>query len=111
MRMDQDKSLREHLRKLLEWEDAHVNFDTAVEGIPVSARGVAPEGLPHSPWQLIEHLRLTQRDILDFCRDTAYVELPPEHYWPSSAGPPDDAAWQESIAAFRRDRKAVKHLA
>lgn len=109
--MDQDKSLREHLRRLLDWEDAHVNFDTAVEGIPASARGVAPERLPYSLWQLIEHLRITQRDILDFCLDAAYVEPPPKHYWPSSAGPQDDAAWKESIAAFRRDREALKQLA
>jgi DinB superfamily len=108
--MDQDKTLREHLRKLLDWEDAHVNFDTAVEGIPQSVRGVIPERLSHSPWQLIEHLRLTQVDILDFCRDSAYVQPPMEHYWPSSAMPPNDEAWEESIEAFRRDRETLKEL-
>jgi hypothetical protein len=96
---------------LLDWEDAHVNFDTAVKGIPPSVRGIAPEGLPYSPWQLIEHLRLTQRDILDFCRNVTYVEPPPEDYWPSSAIPPTATAWRESIAAFRRDRNALKQLA
>jgi hypothetical protein len=109
--MDQDKTLREHLRKLLDWEDAHVNFDTAVEGIPHAVRGVIPERLPHSPWQLIEHLRLTQLDILHFCRDSAYVQPAMEHYWPPTAMPPNDEAWEESIEAFRRDREALKELA
>jgi uncharacterized damage-inducible protein DinB len=109
--MDQVESLRKHLRKLLDWEDAHVNFDTAVEGIPPRVRGVAPDGLPYSPWQLLEHCRLTQRDILDFCRNRAYVEPSPEDYWPQSATPPTSLAWEESIAAFRRDRDALKQLA
>lgn len=109
--MDRDESLRKHLRKLLDWEDAHVSFDTAVEGIPPAVRGVAPDGLPYSPWQLIEHLRLTQRDILDFCRNPAYVEPSPEDYWPSTAMPETTAAWEESVAGFRRDREGLKQLA
>jgi hypothetical protein len=111
MSVDQDKSLREHLRRLLDWEDAHVNFDTAVEGIPRSVIGVVPEGLPYSPWQLLEHLRLTQHDILDFCRNADYVEPPMEQYWPSSSVPASDTEWEESITAFRRDRDALKQLA
>lgn len=109
--MDRDNSLREHLRKLLDWEDAHVNFDTAVKGIPPAVRGVAPDGLPYSPWQLIEHLRLTQHDILDFCCNPAYVEPSPEDYWPPSAVPETEATWEESIAGFRRDRQALSQLA
>jgi uncharacterized damage-inducible protein DinB len=110
MKMDHDKALREHLRKLLDWEDAHVNFDTAVEGLPRSKRGIIPEGLPYSPWQLVEHIRITQRDILDFCRDPGYVQPPMDQYWPSSAKPTNDAAWKASIEAFRRDREALKEL-
>jgi uncharacterized damage-inducible protein DinB len=98
------------LGKLLGWKDAHVGFDAAVEGIPAALRHVAPKGLPHSPWQLLEHLRRCQRDILDFCRNPAYVEPSMEDYWPQ-AGPPTDAAWKESIAAFRRDRDELKRLA
>lgn len=109
--MDRDKSLRDHLRTLLDWQDAHVDFDAAVEGIPPAMRGAAPDGLPYSAWQLVEHLRLTQRDILDFCRDPAYVEPPPEDYWPRSAVPPSQSAWEESIAGFRRDRHELKQLA
>jgi len=109
--MDRDESLREHLQKLLDWEDAHVSFDAAVKGIAPAFRGVAPDGLPYSPWQLVEHLRLCQRDILEFCRNPAYVELPPEDYWPSSTVPPSRTAWNESIAGFRRDLDALKQLA
>ena len=109
--MNRDESLRAHLRKLLDWEDAHVNFDTAVEGIPVKMRGVAPAGLTHSAWQLLEHLRICQFDILDFCRNPSYVELSPADYWPKSAGPPTEKAWEESLAAFRRDLKDLQKLA
>jgi hypothetical protein len=109
--MDRDQSLRTHLRKLLDWEDAHLNFDAAAEGIAPAFRGVAPNGLPYSPWQLIEHMRRTQRDILDFCRNPDYVEPPFQEYWPPSAGPPTEAAWEQSIAAYRRDREELKRLA
>lgn len=109
--MDRDEPLRAHLRRLLDWEDAHAGFDTAVEGIAPAYRGVAPEGLPYSPWQLIEHLRLTQRDILEFCRNPRYVEPSPEEYWPQSASLPTEAAWDDSIAGFRHDREELKQLA
>jgi hypothetical protein len=109
--VDRDASLRTQLRKILDWEDAHVSFDTAVEGIGPAFRGVAPDGLPYSPWQLVEHMRRTQWDILDFCRNAAYVEVPMEEYWPPSPAPPSDAAWRESIAAIRHDREEMKALA
>lgn len=109
--MDRDASLREHLRKLLDWEDAHVSFDTAMDGIPESARGSIPNGLPHSPWQLVEHLRRTQRDILDFCIDPAYVEPPMSAYWPSSAAPDSRGAWNASVRACREDRRRLQQLA
>jgi len=109
--MDHDESLRAHLQKILDWEDAHVNFDTAVRDIPPDLRGVVPEGLPYSPWQLVEHLRICQSDILDFCRNSAYVEMRPEQYWPPSAGPPGLTAWNKSLTAFRSDLEALKRLA
>jgi uncharacterized damage-inducible protein DinB len=110
--MNRDVSLRAQLRKLLDWEDAHVSFDSAVEGIAPALRGVAPAGLDHSPWQLVEHLRRAQHDILDFCRNPAYKELSfPGDYWPPAASPPSEAAWNDSIAAFRRDRDGLKQLA
>ncbi|HEY5609688.1 MAG TPA: DinB family protein, partial [Thermoanaerobaculia bacterium] len=107
-----DQALRDHLRKLLGWEDAHVHFNRAIDGFPAGLRGRKPEGLPHTPWQLLEHLRLTQFDILDFCRNPRYVELSSmEEYWPKSDAPADDQAWEESVAAFRRDLEAIKQLA
>ena len=110
--MNPDQSLRAQLRKILSWEDAHVGFDAAVKGIAPALRGVAPKGLTHSPWQLLEHLRRTQRDILDFCRDPGYKEQTwPADYWPPSAAPPTAKAWEESIAAVRRDRDALEALA
>ena len=110
--MNRDEALRAHLSKLLDWGDAHVSFDAAVKGIPPALRGAVPRGLDHSPWQLVEHLRRAQHDILDFCRNPKYVEMPfPEGYWPTEAAPPSDAVWKKSIAAFRRDRDTLKKLA
>jgi hypothetical protein len=106
-----DDSLREHLARILDWRDAHANFDAAIAGIPARLRGVRPEGLPHSPWELLEHLRFTQRDILDFCRDPGYVEPRwPEDYWPPSGAPPDELAWEASVASYRSDREELRRL-
>lgn len=109
--MEQIGMLREQLIKLLGWQDAHVNFNEAVEGIPPQLQGVRPEGLPYSVWQLLEHIRLTQRDILDFCRNPAY-QAPkwPDEYWPKSPIPPTPEAWQESVAAFRAERESLERL-
>ena len=104
--------IRTHVFRLLDWQDAHVSFNAAVEGIPAELRGVQPQGLPYSPWQLLEHLRLTQLDILEFCRNPAYVEPTwPDAYWPPSVAPPVPEAWDESISRFRSDREALKQLA
>jgi uncharacterized damage-inducible protein DinB len=108
---DREDSLREQLRRLLDWEDAHVGFDDAVKGVPEALRGTVPEGSAHSLWQLLEHLRICQHDILDFCRNPKYVEIPMEAYWPKSAAPSSARAWQESVAAFRHDRNEMKKLA
>ena len=70
--MASEEAVRQHVGRLLAWEDAHVGFDTAIEGIPAAARGKMPDGLPYTPWQLLEHLRRTQRDILEFCRNSDY---------------------------------------
>ena len=110
--MNHDTALREQLRRILSWEDAHAGFEAAAFGLPPALRGVTPKGLPHSPWQILEHIRRTQADILDFCRNPGYKELDwPADYWPASAAPPLDEAWQESIDAVRRDRAALEGLA
>jgi hypothetical protein len=110
--MARDSALRDQLRKLLDWEDAHVGFDTAVAGIPASKHGVVPGGLPHSLWQLVEHMNRAQHDILDFCRNPHYRELTfPDDYWPATAEPPDPGAWDASVAAFRGDIRELQTLA
>jgi hypothetical protein len=112
MGLMRDGHAREQLRRLLDWEDAHVNFDTAVAGIPVALRARRPPRVPYSAWQLVEHLRITQHDILQFCRDPHYRELKwPDEYWPSSAAVPTTYAWNSSIRQFRRDRQALQRLA
>jgi hypothetical protein len=110
--MADDKILRALLKRLLDWEDAHAGFDRAVAGIPQRLRGKRPEGAPHSPWELVEHLRITQFDILDFCVNPRYRERKwPEDYWPRSSHPPSPGAWTKTLAAFRRDRRALQRLA
>jgi hypothetical protein len=106
------EGLREQLATVLAWQDAHADFDMAVKDLPTAARGRVPQGLPYSPWQLVEHLRITQADILDFCRNPEYEEMRwPDDYWPRASAPPSAAAWDQSVAAFRRDREALQALA
>ncbi len=110
--MTEEKVLRQLLSKLLDWEDAHVGFDTAVAGIPAKLRGVRPPGAPHSLWQLVEHLRIAQFDILDFCVNRHYLEKKwPDDYWPADAAPPTARAWHASLARFVADRRALQKLA
>src|SRR6266496_700119 len=110
--MEKLEDLRNLLARLLEWEDAHVGFEAVIDGIPPELRGTPPRGLPYSAWQLLEHLRLCQRDILDFCRNPDYVDPKSmAEYWPASAMPPTPEAWDESVAAFREDREAMKRIA
>jgi uncharacterized damage-inducible protein DinB len=107
-----DTALRDQLRRLLDWEEAHVGFDTAVKGIPARLRGTAPPGGEHSAWELVEHMRLAQADILEFCVAARYkAKKWPDDYWPRSAAPRDAAAWSASVARFRRDRRAMQRLA
>jgi uncharacterized damage-inducible protein DinB len=107
-----DTALREQLAKLLDWEEAHVGFDKAVARLAAESRGVRPAGCAHSAWELVEHIRLSQRDILSFCVDPVYQEARwPDDYWPPAAAPPTAIAWDESLDGYRRDREALKRLA
>jgi len=104
--------MREHLARSLDWGEAHADFDKAVAGLAPELRGRRVHGLPHSAWEILEHLRLAQHDILDFARNPKYEELKwPDDYWPRSPEPPSAKAWDDSVAAFKRDREAVKTLA
>ena len=107
-----DSALRQHLARVLAWEDAHASFEASVKDIAPEHRGAVPPGLPWSAWQLLEHLRIAQHDILDFCRNPNYRDMKwPDDYWPSSPQPPSDTAWDESIRKFLADRKSVQALA
>ena len=109
--MTQDQSLREHLLYLLGGGGAHADFDSSIAGLPAARRGVRPHGLPYSPWELLEHMRLAQWDILEFSRNPQHVSPDfPSGYWPSTLAPPDDAAWDRSVAAFRSDLAAMRKL-
>jgi uncharacterized damage-inducible protein DinB len=107
-----DTAVRDHVRKLLAWTDAHAGFEQAVKDVPPAARGRRPDGLPHSAWELLEHIRLAQHDILDFCRNPDYEEREwPADYWPRSPEPPDDHAWDASIRQVLDDRRTLEHMA
>jgi hypothetical protein len=103
--------LRAQLVRILDWEEAHVGFDKAIDGIPAERRGAQAAGFEHSPWQIVEHMRLAQKDILDFCVNAKYVHTLkwPDDYWPRPE-PPNLRAWDESIADFKADREKLKHL-
>jgi Protein of unknown function (DUF664) len=107
-----DKAVRQMLSALLDWEDAHVGFEKAVAGVPPELRGVRPPAAPHSLWEIVEHLRLAQADILEFCVNTKYEEKKwPDDYWPADASPPSGAAWDECVATYLRDRRSLQELA
>jgi len=108
---NQDKTLREQLVKLLTDSEAHANFETAVKDMPAELQGKRPKGAAHSPWEMLEHLRIAQWDILEFARDAKHKSPEfPEGYWPKSPEPPDAKAWEKSIKAFEADRKALCDL-
>ena len=104
--------LRQALTRLIEWEEAHVGFDKAVAGLTPEQRGLRATGFEHSPWQLVEHLRLAQKDLLDFCLNPKYVHdlTWPDDYWPSDPVPPSPSAWDDSLAGFRADRARLEAM-
>jgi len=108
---NKDAALREHLAFLLKGGGAHVHFADAINGFPPAKRGTFMEGLPHTGWQLLEHVRIAQWDILEFSRDAKHVSPGfPEGYWPKTPVPPDDAAWDKSVAAFESDLQEMIKL-
>lgn len=104
-------TLRTHVLDLLDMKGAHAPFARAVEEMPMDKRGRRPDGLPYSPWELVEHMRIAQHDILDFCRNADY-EQPnwPDDYWPGAATPPNDEAWNGSIRQFQDDLNRLRDL-
>lgn len=108
-----DSAVRKHVIDLLSSGHAHATFADAVKGLAPEMRGRSPAGSPHSVWELVEHIRLAQDDIVHFSRNTdgSYKELPwPEAYWPSSPAPDSDRAWNESLRAVEEGRRAMEAL-
>jgi DinB family protein len=111
MTKDQSAALREHLLYLLRGGGAHLGFDQAIAGLPPELRGAKPAGAPHTPWRLLEHMRIAQWDILEFSRNPRHVSPSfPDGYWPSGDAPPDPGAWDRSVAAFQADLRAMQDL-
>src|SRR5712691_11285692 len=105
------KQLREHVLYLLDGGGAHARFNDAVKDMPENLRGAKPNGFPHSPWMLLEHLRIAQWDILEFSRNSKHKSPKwPEGYWPKTAAAPRAAAWNKSIQQFCKDLKAMQDL-
>jgi hypothetical protein len=106
-----DKALRQHVLYLLKGGGAHVDVEGATTGLAAGLRGKKPKGAEHSPWEILEHLRIAQRDILEFSRNAEH-ESPswPAGYWPKSQAPPNAAAWTKSVRAFRADLEAMCKL-
>jgi hypothetical protein len=107
----QSKQLRDQLVELLKGGGAHATFDDAVKDLPEKLRGVRPNGFPHSAWMLLEHLRIAQRDILEFCRNPKYTAPKwPNDYWPKQESPESSAAWGGSVKRFRDDLETMQKL-
>ena len=106
--MDNDQALREHVLYLLRGGGAHVNFESGIKGLPADLRGKRPKGASHSPWEILEHMRLAQSDILEFSRDAKHVSPEwPAGYWPKAPAPSSAAAWTRSVRSFGADLEAM----
>lgn len=107
-----DESLRKHLIWLLEVGNAHVTFDKAFADLPPNLRGAKIQGVAHTPWRLLEHMRICQWDLVEYCLDPSGHQSPqfPEGYWPKDDAPPTDRAWDESIAAFKQDLRRMVEI-
>ena len=105
------KFLPNHLVELLEGGQAHIAFADAVKNWPAELRGIRPKGAAHSPWEVLEHMRIAQWDILEFTRNPKHVSPGfPDGYWPKSPAPPGPTAWDKTIRSFRADLRAMIKL-
>ncbi|MGA7916890.1 MAG: DinB family protein [Candidatus Acidiferrales bacterium] len=106
-----DKQVREYLAKVLTWGEAHADWKQALAGLEPAQRGVRPAGSPYSAWELLEHARIAQEDILDFATNENYQAREwPAAYWPKSPAPPDDGAWEKSVQEFAQDTQRMAKL-
>ena len=106
-----DKELREYLAKVLTWGEAHADWKQALAGLDPAQRGVRPAGSPYSAWELLEHARIAQEDILDFSTNPKYRAREwPASYWPNSPEPPEDAAWEKSVKELAKGTQEMVKL-
>jgi hypothetical protein len=111
MNPQNEESIRKHLLELLKGGGAHVDFETAIKNLEPSLRGRRPKGADHSAWEILEHMRIAQWDILEFSRNAKHVSPQfPDGYWPATQAPPDEKAWDQTVAAFRSDLQAMADL-
>ena len=111
MKASENAALREQLLAALKGDQSHLEFESAIADFPVNRAGSKPQGAPHSAWQLLEHMRIAQHDILEFSRNPHHKSPKwPEGYWPAADAPHDSHAWEESVKAFRRDFTEMNHL-
>jgi hypothetical protein len=109
--MKETDALRKHLSELLKGRNAHVDIDGALKGLPVKLRGAKAEGSPYTAWQLLEHIRIAQWDILEFSRNAKHVSPAwPDGYWPKTEAPPSTAAWNKSVKQVREELTAMEKL-
>ncbi len=101
-----DRALRTNLTELLNGGGAHADYGKALESLPFNLQGVKPTNAPHTPWQLLEHMRITLHDLVDFCTNPEYLAANwPDDYWPANAAPASANDWDDSVRAFRADLK------
>jgi uncharacterized damage-inducible protein DinB len=114
--MEASVTAKEEWRKIvassLDWEQAHSSLESALRGLPHELRGKRPTGFPHSVWELLEHIRITQHDLLDFVQNPDYQEKLewPKAYWPPNPAPSSEKSWNESLAGWRKDRMALERF-
>lgn len=106
-----DQAVREHVLYLLKDGGAHLGFEQAIVGLPEEVHGEKINGVPHTPWRLLEHMRICQWDILEFSRNSSHVSPEfPDGYWPEGDAPPESSSWDRSVQAFRDDLQAMIDL-
>lgn len=109
--MYDDQQLRQHVLYLLRGGGAHLDFEKAIAGLPADVRGKKVQGVPHTVWHLVEHVRICQWDILEYCRNVHHQSPPfPDGYWPAGDAPPSEEAWEKSVGEFRLDLAAMQQL-
>lgn len=111
MSTNDSSALRKMIVDAVSGHHSHIDFEAVVEDFPSELRGIKPGGVPHSAWQLLEHMRIAQWDILEFSRNPKHKSPKwPDEYWPKSDAPPSEEAWQQSIQGYQEDARQLGDL-